>query len=214
MKKRIRMALDMAMVVLLPLLMAYSLIGEKLHEIIGTVIFVLFFIHHILNRKWYGAMLRGNYSSARILQTILNVFLLVFMILQPVSGILLSKHLYVSVPTLGITATAREIHLFLAYWGFILMCVHGGTHLSAPIKKLKKYGKTTWVSVLGTCTVVAIYGGFAFMKRQLPLYMLRRTAFVFFDYNEPIPFFFIDYFAIMVLFTALGYLIMQGTREK
>ena len=32
-KKHIRTVVDMAMIVLLPMLMAYSLIGEKLHEI-------------------------------------------------------------------------------------------------------------------------------------------------------------------------------------
>ena len=41
-KKHIRTVVDMAMIVLLPMLMAYSLIGEKLHEIIGTILFALF----------------------------------------------------------------------------------------------------------------------------------------------------------------------------
>ena len=34
--KRLRMTLDIAMTILMPLLMAYSLIGETFHEIIGT----------------------------------------------------------------------------------------------------------------------------------------------------------------------------------
>ena len=41
-KKRIRLLVDIGMVILLPLLMAYSLIGEKFHEMIGTVMAVLF----------------------------------------------------------------------------------------------------------------------------------------------------------------------------
>lgn len=40
-KHNIRLIVDIAMTVLLPVLMAYSLIGEMLHEIIGTAIFVL-----------------------------------------------------------------------------------------------------------------------------------------------------------------------------
>lgn len=54
------------MTVLLPMLMAYSLIGEMLHEIIGRAIFVLFIVHHILNRKWYGALFKGKYNMRRI----------------------------------------------------------------------------------------------------------------------------------------------------
>ena len=58
------------MTVMMPLLMAYSLIGELFHEIIGSLIFILFIIHHILNRKWYGSILKGKYSAKRIFQTI------------------------------------------------------------------------------------------------------------------------------------------------
>lgn len=36
MNKKLRMTVDILMVVLLPMLMAYSLIGEKFHEIAGT----------------------------------------------------------------------------------------------------------------------------------------------------------------------------------
>ena len=54
------------MTLLLPLLMAYSLIGELFHEIIGTLIFLLFIIHHVLNRKWGGSLLKGKYSAGQI----------------------------------------------------------------------------------------------------------------------------------------------------
>ena len=60
--KRLRVTLDIAMTVLMPLLMAYSLIGETFHEIIGTLIFILFIIHHVLNRKWSGALFKGRYN--------------------------------------------------------------------------------------------------------------------------------------------------------
>ena len=43
--KRIRLSLDIAMTIILPMLMAYSLIGEVFHEVIGTLMFVLFIIH-------------------------------------------------------------------------------------------------------------------------------------------------------------------------
>ena len=93
-RKHIRLMVDVAMTVLLPMLMAYSLIGETVHEVIGSVIFALFIIHHVLNRKWYGALFKGKYNARRIFQTALDMFLLVFMLLQPISGILMSKHLY------------------------------------------------------------------------------------------------------------------------
>ena len=75
MKNKIRIIIDISMTVLLPLLMAYSLIGETFYEVVGTLIFVLFIVHHIINRKWYGALFKGKYNTRRIFQTALDMLL-------------------------------------------------------------------------------------------------------------------------------------------
>lgn len=201
------MIIDIIMVVLLPMLMAYSLIGETFHEIAGTAMFVLFIVHHILNRGWYKTLFRGKYTARRIFQTIINMFLLVFMFLQPVSGILMSKHLYTFLDVPGISAMAREIHLVSAYWGFVLLSLHAGTHLTVPLGKLKWVGKRTWVITISVLTAISLYGIYAFIKRQLAGYMFLQTIFVFFDFNEPRIWFFLDYLTIMVLFAFIGYFV-------
>ena len=178
-KKHIRTVVDMAMIVLLPMLMAYSLIGEKLHEIIGTILFALFIVHHVLNRQWYKAIFNGKYTPRRIFQTVLNFLLLVFMLTQPISGILMSKYLYSSIRIAGSSATARELHLFLAYWGFVFMCLHAGTHMCAPIKKLQARGRRTLTMILIALGAISVYGGYAFVKRRLPEYMFLRSSFAF-----------------------------------
>ena len=178
-KKHIRTVVDMAMIVLLPMLMAYSLIGEKLHEIIGTILFALFIVHHVLNRQWYKAIFNGKYTPRRIFQTVLNFLLLVFMLTQPISGILMSKYLYSSIWIAGSSATARELHLFLAYWGFVFMCLHAGTHMCAPIKKLQARGRRTLTMILIALGAISVYGGYAFVKRRLPEYMFLRSSFAF-----------------------------------
>ena len=204
MKKRIRMIVDISMTVILPLLMAYSLIGETFHEIAGITMFAMFVVHQILNRKWYAALFKGRYTARRIFQTVVNLLLLIFMILQPISGILMSKHLFTFIEVPGAAATAREIHLVLAYWGFALMCVHAGTHLTAPLSKLKKKHKGVWIAVVSSLAAVSAYGVYAFIKRQIADYMFMKSAFVFFDFSEPRVFFFLDYLAVMVLFGTLG----------
>ena len=206
-KKHIRTVVDMVMIVLLPMLMAYSLIGEKLHEIIGTILFALFIVHHVLNRQWYKAIFNGKYTPRRIFQTVLNFLLLVFMLMQPISGILMSKYLYSSIRIAGSSATARELHLFLAYWGFVFMCLHAGTHMCAPIKKLQARGRRTLTMILIALGAISVYGGYAFVKRRLPEYMFLRSSFAFFDFGEPRIFFFHDYIAMMILFAAIGMMI-------
>ena len=197
-----RMLIDMAMVILLPIQMAYSLVGEASHEITGTLMLILFIVHHWLNRAWFKGLFRGRYTPRRVFQTIIDFLLLVFMIVQPVTGILMSKHLYSFLPTANLTAVVRAIHLPLANWGFVLMCIHAGTHLEKPMRRLF----TAWKALLG---LISVYGCYAFTKRQLPEYMFLKTSFVFFDYNEPRIFFFLDYLAMMVLFALLGWGIMR-----
>ena len=203
MKKKIRIIIDISMTVMMPLLMAYSLIGELFHEIAGSLIFILFIVHHILNRKWYSNVAKGKYNARRIFQTILNMLLLIFMILQPLSGILMSKHLYTFLPDLHVSALARSVHMLFAYWGYVLLCIHAGTHMLPMFtsKKASSLKRGTLYLIFGA---VLVYGCVAFIKRGFPGYMSGMTKFAFFDTSEPKIFFFADYIAIMVLFTMAG----------
>lgn len=199
-----RRIIDTAMVLLLPLLMAYSLIGEAFHEVAGTLMLVLFLLHHWMNRFWWKNLFKGQYSPQRFFQTALNLLLLIFMIVQPLCGILMSKHLYVFLPTEGLSSVAREIHLPLANWGLVLMSLHAGTHLGAMLPKGKKNA-----TVLACLGAVSLYGAYAFVKRQIPAYLFLKLPFAFFDYSEPRVFFLADYLAVMILFAMLGYGIMN-----
>jgi hypothetical protein len=199
-----RKILDAAMVLLLPLLMAYSLIGEAFHEVAGTLMLALFILHHWMNRAWWKNLFKGQYSPQRVFQTALNLLLLIFMIAQPLCGILISKHLYTFLPTDGVSSVARAIHLPLANWGFVLMSLHAGTHLSAMLPKGRKKA-----AVLGCLGAVSLYGAYAFVKRQIPAYLFLKLPFAFFDYSEPRVFFLADYLTGMILLTMLGYGIMM-----
>lgn len=200
---------DAAMVLLLPLLMAYSLIGEAFHEVAGTSMFLLFLAHHWLNRAWLKNLFRGKYTALRIFQTCLNLLLLVFMIVQPLCGILMSKHLYTFLPTEGLSSLARAVHLPLANWGFVLMCLHAGMHLGSMLPKGS--GEKAVLIGLG---VVSFYGVYAFFKRQIPQYMFLKLPFVFFDYGEPFVFFQLDYISVMVLFAMIGYGVTRLLTKK
>ena len=202
MKKRLKIVLDIVMAALMPVLMAYSLAGEMLHEIVGSLIFALFVAHQILNRRWYGALFRGAYTPRRIFQTVLDAALFVFMILQPLTGILLSKHLYTFIPVPPFTAALREIHMILPYWGYVLLSVHAGTHLLPLVSKIKK--TPFCLPVVCADALVSGYGVYAFFRRGFPGYMSGSVAFAFFDESEPLVLFLLDYAAVMVLFASVG----------
>ena len=212
--KSVRAVLNIAMTILLPMLMAYSLIGEAFHEVIGTAMLILYITHHILNRRWYSGILKGKQTAGRILRTVLDLLLLVLMLLQPISGILMSKHLYTFIQIEGVSAVSREIHLMIAYWSLVLCCIHAGMHITVLMNRLKKISVAGWLSATGIWVLISGYGVYAFIKRQLPEYMFRKAVFAFFDYNEPRIFFFLDYLAIMLLFGLIGYLLANLTAKN
>ena len=82
MKPKLKICIDILMTAALLFLMPYELVGRAAHEWIGTELFLLFILHHILNRKWTAHMFKGKYTKFRILQTILVAAIFISMILS------------------------------------------------------------------------------------------------------------------------------------
>ena len=216
-KQIIKIIVDAAMTVLLLLLMTYERIGGAVHEWLGISVFVLFVLHHILNIKWTRSLFRGGYSAFRILQTTLAVLVLAAMLGLIISGIILSRHVFTFLDIRSGMSFARSLHMLSAYWGFVLISVHLGLHWSVFIglaKRMVKLKNNTlkWIA---RAVVLAIsgYGIFAFIKREIGSYMLLKSQFVFFDFEEPLILFLLDYIAIMGLFAAVGHYLSVLTKR-
>ena len=205
---RIRIAADCAMTVLLMLLMASELLGRFAHEWIGTAMFTLFIIHHILNRRWTKNLFRGRYTPYRVLQTVSAALVFFAMCCSLVGALIMSRHVFAFLPIQGGRSFGRVAHLIGAYWGFVLMAFHLGIHWNAMMAMGRKALKPSPLRarVLRILAgAVSLYGVYAFFARSIPEYMFLRTRFVFFDYEEPLLFFFRDYLAVMVLFAWIGF---------
>lgn len=214
-KRKFQILTDFAMITLLPLLMAYNLIGEAAHEWIGALMFLLFLCHHLLNRHWHKSLTRGKYSPSRVLSSVVNLLLLIIMLALMWSGIMQSKHLFVFFPQRGGASIARTVHLAAAYWGFAIMSFHTGLHGGIflkmgkkmfPLFRTPKYGGNV-ARIVVVC--ISIYGIYAFLNRHLGEYMLLKTQYVFFDFNEPLFFFMMDYISIMLLLVFSGYYVLR-----
>ena len=53
--------------------------------------------------------------------------------------------------------------------------------------------------------LIAFYGVYALIKRNLLSYLILQTMFVFIDFGEPVIYFLLDYSAMMGLFIFIGY---------
>lgn len=209
----LKIAVDIAMTIALLLLMTYELIGQATHEWIGINMFVLFVAHHILNRKWSKNLLKGKYTALRIMQTALVALVLLSMLGSMVSGVILSRHVLSFLPISGGRAFARTLHMISAYWGFVFMSLHLGFHWSMMMgmagKLVKKPSNIRKWALRAVAILIAGYGVYAFVKRDIGSYMLLKNQFVFFDFEEPLILFLIDYIASMGLFVAVGHYLSE-----
>ena len=216
-KMIVKIVVDIAMTVTLLLLMTYELIGQAAHEWIGIGMFVLFVLHHILNGKWSKNLLKGKYTALRILQTALVVLVLFSMLGSMISGVILSRN---AVSFLSIKAGqswARTLHMISAYWGFVFMSLHLGFHWSIMMgmagKLVKKPSEIRKWVLRAIAVLIAGYGVYAFIKRDVGSYMLLKKQFVFFDFEEPLILFLLDYIAVMGLFIAAGHYLSKVLKK-
>lgn len=208
-----KICVDIGMTIALLLLMPYELVGQAAHEWIGIGIFILFIFHHILNGKWSRNALRGKYTPLRVWQTLLVILVLVSMIGSMVSGIILSRHALSFLPISGGRSFARRLHMLASYWGFVLMSLHLGLHWSMMMGMGRKLVKNvslvrTWMFRI-LALAIAGYGIFAFVRREIGSYMFLKIQFVFFDFEEPLIFFLLDYVTVMGLFVFIGHYLAE-----
>lgn len=213
-----KILIDVLMTLALLLLMGYQFWGDVAHEWVGAGMFLLFILHHILNRQWHQNLFHGRFTPSRILLLVLDLLLLLTMIGLMVSGILLSNHVFAFMDLHGGMSFARLLHMAASHWGFVLMSLHLGLHwgmfmgLVKKAFKLKQPSRARKILFPILSTGIAIYGLIVFIMRDLLTYMLVRTQFVFLDFSEPISLFYLDYLAMMGTFVFLAYYVSKLLR--
>lgn len=207
------------MTVLLLFLMARQITGDAAHEWLGAGMFALWIVHHILNRKWYGHLFKGKYTPAQILQSAVSFAVLLSSLGLMVSGIILSREVFAFLPISGGIAIARALHILSAFWGFAGMAFHLGLHWNMVLGMARnavgtETSKTLRMILRITAVLAAGYGLYAFIKNQFLSYMFLKSAFVFFDFERPVPLFFAEYIAVMGLMVFLAHYISKGIRKR
>ena len=188
----------------MPCLMAYTFMGGKLYEWLGLAMFLLFFLHHLLNAGWHWVLGKGSYTANRILGTVTNLLLLLAMVFLAVSSVILSG--YVPWNIKGSMALARLMYLALSYWVFVLACFHLRIYWNRiPVTRKVMADKKISALLRLALLLYAAYGLYVFIKKQFALYMFLQVPFAFLDYGEPVVRFFMEYFAVMCLSAVIGY---------
>ena len=207
-KQKIKIAIDLVMMITLLLLMLFQITGQQVHEYLGIMMLVLFLGHNILNWKWYRHLFKGKYKLYRCIQTILNISILMMMLGLGYSGMVMAQYVPFSIS--GSLSLARRLHLACSYWGFVLMSMHLGMHLRQMVNMFKKYIhlKTNVIKIIKLIIVIiCLYGIYCFIQNDMISYMFLINEFVFFDFEKNTFIVLLEYLSMMGLWVNIGYLI-------
>lgn len=218
-KAIIKIVVDVLMTLALLFLMGYQFWGDVAHEWAGAGMFLLFILHHILNGNWYKSLFKGKYTPVRIFQLILDILVFLTMIGLMVSGIMLSNHVFAFLSIRGGMSFARLLHMAASHWGFVLMALHLGLHwgiflgMARKALKLRQPFRLRKILLIILGAGIAVYGFTVFIRRDFLTYMLLQTQFVFLDFSEPVPLFYLDYLAMLGTFIFLAYYVSLLLRK-
>ena len=219
-KVKIKIILDLLMTAVLLALMAFQITGQELHEWFGAGMLVLFLAHNILNFKWYKNLFKGRYTMLRVLQTVINLAVLISMLCLAYSGILMSRYALSFIPLDGSMALARQMHMAASYWGFVLMSIHAGLHhgmlvgmVGRKVKDRSIPKSAVWVLRV-FAVLIAAYGAVCFYRADIISYMLLKNQFAFFDFEQSAVSVFTEYAAMMGLWICISYYLAKILKKN
>ena len=221
--QRLRMTIDITMTILSIILMGgnYLFPTDIVHEILGVGLFVLWGIHIALNRRWYGAIFRGNYNPYRVMQTIINCCILICTIFLMISGIILSNHIFTFLNIQGGLGFARITHLLASHWYYLFMSLHIGLHVGmifgnkgTSTSAGPSTGSGSAIIPRILLALACIYGLYAFIARGVWKYLILQQQFFFFDFERGYVLFALDYISIIILFATISHLIASRLKKN
>lgn len=183
-----RKIIDILMMILLLLVMAYPFTGQSIHIVLGIMMVVCFIIHHYLNRRWYMSLFKGKMTPIKAVVIGINSLLLICVLAIALSGLTLAGY----IPLMSYYL-ARKIHLICSYWSYLLMGLHVGLHVR--VNGLIKNKIVIYV--------LLILGVILFIKNQFIVYLFHLSDFLYVSDQMNIVLYIVEYFVIFILFVIL-----------
>ena len=214
MNKKFRIILDIVMTCLFIVLMGYYATDNALHEILGIITFVLFILHNIINIKWYKTIFKGKHNFQRTFHIIINLLLFLAMLGMMISGIMISVDVFafLDIPT---TMFGRMLHMVSTSWGFVLMAIHVGLHITGLMNKLNtKMKDSTFEYVYYFILVILVgLGVYSFINLNLWEDMFLVNHFKFFDYEQSPIIFYLKCLLVIIAIALIIYSIFALVRK-
>lgn len=209
----VKRIVDVCMTVLLLCLIAYQVTGEVAHEWVGIGMTVMVIVHQILNRKWYAAIFKGRYNAYRIVTTIINILLILTFLMTAFCGMSMSGYAVPFMYGIAKVSFARQMHLSLSHWAFVLMGMHLGLHIPLITASWKLNDRVKIILAAVFCCIAGA-GLYFFLKNGLADYMFFRVPFAFMDYEKSGVLVFLENILMLIFWAFIGAQAASVCRKK
>nr|WP_314257377.1 DUF4405 domain-containing protein [uncultured Devosia sp.] len=218
----LRLVLDFVAAGLLLAALAYNLMGNLVHEIIGSAMFALLIGHNLFNRRWYGTVFKGRPEPRTLITKGLNLSLLVSMLTLLITSVTISQAVFIFLP-ISSTVTARQIHTMVGYLALLIVAVHLGLHWTMIMGVVRHLLKVTKESRLRTIMLRLIAAGIAasgihsLVAVNVSSKLLMQFSMEFWDFQNATVAFFLHHAAIIGLGAVIGHYtlhLVQTRRRK
>lgn len=198
-----RKKLDLVMAVLMIAVTSYQATGNLFHETAGVILLLLFLAHNLMNRRWYGSILKGRYTLYRKGMLAVDILTLLAMLAAMGTGIFMSRDIFA--PLLGMREgyLIRPFHVAAGSWGMLLVSIHGGMHIRLSGRKRPV------LAAAGIC--LAVFGIWAFLALDMPARLAFQDTGMY--WRAPAILLFLANGVVMALFAGLASVLAESMRR-
>jgi Domain of unknown function (DUF4405) len=214
-----RLAFDLIAAGLLLFGLAYWWLGNTVHEVAGTGMFLLVIVHNVFNRHWYGRISKEKRYGRGLFNVGITLLLLIAMLALLVTSVLISNTLSGFLSAYG-GFTVRQIHTLAAYWVLVIVSIHLGLRwpmimgLARALFGISNASRARIVVLRLTAAVIAIHGIWSSFELGLGTKLAMQTTLDWWNFEESVLGFFVHCIAITGLYMALTYYGMKWIRHR
>ncbi len=197
----LRLSLDSMAAALLLLGLAYWWLGNAVHEVAGTAMFLLLIVHNVFNRRWYGGVTRARRVPRNQFDIGITLALLVVMLILLVTSVLISNALSTFLPPWG-GFTVRQIHTLAAYWVLIIVAIHLGRRwpmlmgVARTLLGIRKPNALRTLMLRGIAVAIAVHGAGSFRELGFETKLSMQMTLDWWNFEESVAAFFIHCAAV------------------
>lgn len=154
--KKFKIIIDILLFIITIALFNIGLVGNLIHEILGTAMAILIIIHMLLNFKWIKQITKNfkKTNTKTKIMYIVDIFIMIIYLGAIICGILIANEIFNfhMSSSLGLVLT----HLILGRLAIITMFIHLGLHLDRILKKVENKKLKKSIYIVYTFIVIGI----------------------------------------------------------